>query len=136
MLSTRRMSQVAQREFRCNAFWETYLGDRTELVECGADQAKTDRDSDPCNHRLDDPLRQDLQHERLTPELPGDGIACVGPKRVGLRDGLRQTLCSAPSALTQTDGAAEVSPSLMPAGINRAGSRGGNASVMVAAESF
>jgi hypothetical protein len=40
------------------------------------------------------------------------------------------------SALTQTDGAAEVSPSLMPAGINRAGSRGGNASVMVAAESF
>jgi len=39
------------------------------------------------------------------------------------------------SALTQTDGAAEVSPSLMPAGINRAG-RGGNASVMVAAESF
>jgi hypothetical protein len=40
------------------------------------------------------------------------------------------------SALTQTDGAAEVSPSLMPAGINRAGSHGGNASVMVAAESF
>jgi hypothetical protein len=39
-------------------------------------------------------------------------------------------------ALTQTDGAAEVSPSLMPAGMNRAGSRGGNASVMVAAESF
>jgi hypothetical protein len=38
------------------------------------------------------------------------------------------------SALTQTDGAAEVSPSLMPAGINRAGSRGGNASVMVAAQ--
>jgi hypothetical protein len=29
-----------------------------------------------------------------------------------------------------------VSPSLMPVGINRAGSRGGNASVMVAAESF
>jgi hypothetical protein len=41
-----------------------------------------------------------------------------------------------PSALTQTDGAAEAPPSLMPAGINLAGSRGGNATVMVAAESF
>ena len=50
-------------------------------------------------------------------------------------DGFR-TVAHQPSALTQTDGAAEVSPSPMPAGINRAGSRGGSASVMVAAESF
>jgi hypothetical protein len=52
-------------------------------------------------------------------------------------EGIGGSLASMPpSALTQTDGAAEVSPSLMPAEINRAGSRGGNASVMVAAESF
>ena len=48
---------------------EDIQGDRTKFVEMWSrpGDAKADRHGDPCNHKLGDPLRQDLQHQRPNP---------------------------------------------------------------------